>query len=610
MPSKIRVLDEQTINKIAAGEVIENPSSVVKELVENSMDAGATQICVEIKGGGRQLIRITDNGCGMNKDDALLCLERHATSKIREIEDIHSIYTMGFRGEAIPSIASISKFTLMTCPASEDGTMVIVDGGKIVQCCPIARSPGTTIEVKSLFFNVPVRRKFQKSPAYDSNEILKVLSNMALGNPTIKFELISDQKNLLMTRPDSVKSTSFLSSLSLRVEEILGSEFASATCPIEASQGEYSLQGFVGTPGYTRHNRTGQHLFINKRAVTSPLVSYAVRDGYGSALPSTRHPVYVLHLTIPGMLVDVNVHPQKREVRLRHEQSIKELIQQAVRNGLQKASSTTFETIELPKISLSDNSEPSSVPFSFNRKSDFFDRPFSEPERKAPQLSAIMPEVKKTSSSVPTTSQQLFSIPAVNSPKVIATMKHYILVEATGLRSCPFITGEGMCLIDQRMAHSRILFERLCQQKEGQKSLQTLLIPYTFETTPIESSLLETHLEELNSFGISIRQSGPHAFLVDAIPQIFGNTDVRLLITDIVNAVNENRGNETMQQEREKQIAIAASRATVSAQKRLTFEEAQTIVDQLMQCRSPFQCPFGKPTIIYIGYEELAKRFK
>lgn len=586
MASKIRVLDEQTINQIAAGEVIENPSSVVKELVENSIDAGATEICVEIKGGGRQLIRITDNGCGMNRDDALLCLERHATSKIRELEDIHSIYTMGFRGEAVPSIASISKFTLMTCPTSEnqEGTMVIVDGGKIIQCCPIARSQGTTIEVKSLFFNVPVRKKFQKSPAYDANEILKVISNMALGHPGIKFELISDQKSMILTHPDG--TCSFLDSLKLRIEEILGSEFSSAIYPIEIMEGDFHLQGFIGTPGYTRHNRTGQHLFINKRAVVSPLISFAVRDGYGTALLTNRHPVYVLHLTIPGKLVDVNVHPQKHEVRLRQEQVLKELIMKAVRNGLQQSGPTSLETIEFPQIDFIEKEEKI-----FNLKPDFFYRPFSEPERKPPQ------------------EQPLFSASVTSSPKVVMNMKHYIFVEATSLPNYPQILGEGFCVIDHRLAHARVIFEKL--SKDNTKlSLQTLLIPYTFEATPVETDLLQTHLESLNSLGISIRQSGPHAFLVDAIPQVFGNSDIRALITEVVNAINENNGTQVLQQEHQKRIALAASKAAISHQKRLTLEEAQSIVNQLMQCSTPYQCPLGKPTVVYIGYDELAKRFK
>src|ERR1700733_11151590 len=319
MPSRIGVLDEHTINQIAAGEVIENSASVVKELLENAIDAGSTEISVEIKAGGRQLIRVTDDGCGMCRDDAILCLERHATSKIRNLEDVYSIGTMGFRGEAIPSIASISKMTILTCEEEgKEGTLVMVDGGKIINCVSAARSRGTTIEIKSLFFNVPVRKKFQRSPTYDGIEILKVVSIQALAHPEIKFQLIHNQNHELSLM--SQTNEDFLSQLGGRVSSVVGSEFKAGLKTASFDKEKYHVQGFLGLPTYTRHNRTGQYLFINRRAVFSPFISYAVREGYGTSLATNRHPVYVLHLTLPGYLIDVNVHPQKREVRLHQEQ--------------------------------------------------------------------------------------------------------------------------------------------------------------------------------------------------------------------------------------------------------------------------------------------------
>nr|MBA2726763.1 DNA mismatch repair endonuclease MutL [Parachlamydiaceae bacterium] len=348
MSSKIRVLSDDTINKIAAGEVIENPSSVVKELTENSIDAGATEITIEIREGGRQLIRISDNGCGMNGDDALLCLERHATSKLKAVDDIEALVTMGFRGEAMPSIASISKFTLLTRlseTAIEDqpGTMVIVDGGKIVKCCPVECSKGTTIEVKSIFFNVPVRRKFQKSPSYDAAEICRIVTLLALANPEIKFQLISNQETIISA--PAFPKDSFQEALNERVQQILGNDFSRGLCPLTGMTGEYTLQGFLGLPASTKHNRTGQYLFINRRAVSSPLVSYAIREGYGTMLSTGRHPIYVLHLTMPGNLLDVNVHPQKREVRLRQEHVLKDLIIRSVSDSLQRGGAKAPMTI-------------------------------------------------------------------------------------------------------------------------------------------------------------------------------------------------------------------------------------------------------------------------
>lgn len=613
MVSRIRVLDEQTINQIAAGEVIENPASVVKELVENAIDALSTEICVEIKGGGRQLIRITDDGIGMNADDAVLCLERHATSKIKDVEDIHAILTMGFRGEAIPSIASISKFTLITCPRESKnhmGTMVIVDGGKIFQCAPAARSPGTTIEVKSLFFNVPVRKKFQRSPAYDANEIMKMLSNIALGHPEIKFQLISDQKTLLNTAADG---GDFIEFLGRRAEAILGDDFNSAKCIVDIKNEEYKLQGFIGSPSYSRHNRTGQYLFINKRAVVSPLISYAVRDAYATTLSSGRHPVFVLHLTMSGDLVDVNVHPQKREVRLRQEQALRELVMQGVRRALQKREGSfeierSFEPIELPTPPIEVASKESFLSRQFIEKPSSHSWGMDEKLKISP-LERPMP----VQTEAPREPSLLLGAVSKVTPKILTTIKQYILVDAETTGDLFYKQPrEGLCLIDQKAAHSRVIFEKLCQQKlkRNQLPVQSLLIPQTFDVTPVEAAQLLENLNNLNHMGIGIRRLGTCTFVIDAIPYFFGNADIQSLLTEMVHSIREFQDGDIVEKEREKLIAIAASRASVSNGKKMSLEEAQGLINQLILCEMPSQCPLGKPTWILIGQEELSKKFK
>lgn len=616
MPSKIHVLDEHTINKIAAGEVIENPASVVKELTENAIDAQSTDICIEIRGGGRQLIRITDNGSGMNQDDALLCLERHATSKIREMEDIYAIGTMGFRGEAVPSIAAISKFTLLTCDSENNqGTMVIVEGGKILQCCPVTHSKGTTIEVKTLFFNVPVRKKFQKSPAYDANEILNTISGIALGHPEIRFQLISDQKTILTTKASGEHS--FTGRLRDRIEDILGSEGLESICEVEAEQNGFCLQGFIGLPSHTRNNRTGQYLFINRRLVASHRISFFIRDGYGTTLSTGRHPVYVLHLTMPPALVDVNVHPQKREVRLRQEQVLKEMICQSISKALQSQGENRDNAFVLGPVflppfprKLENSFFPTSKPFieskqfidsePFNESKSLLESkpfnesiPFVEPVLKPYKNEAmILAEHKRDAI------QLLSKSPHSEIPRVLATFKHYIIVE-----------GENLCLIDQRAAHSRIIYEKLMQRDEKHPT-QPLLITYSFETTPIESALLLEHLESLNQLGIIIHQTGSNAFVVDAIPHFFGNIHLNELVDQIIQDLREHQSMRGMVQEQNKKIAIAASRAAISHKTRLSIEEAQSLVNQLMRSSTPYQCPFGKPVMIYFTYEEMEKRFQ
>jgi len=590
MATKIRVLNDLTINKIAAGEVIENPSSVVKELVENAIDAGATNICIEISGGGRQLIRISDNGSGMGPDDALLCLERHATSKIRDVEDIHELMSMGFRGEAVPSIASISKFTLLTCPQEENGkgTMILVDGGKIISCSPAVRSPGTTIEVKSLFFNVPVRKKFQKSPNHDSNEILKMVSLLALGHPDIHFELISDQKTALNTMPAS--DTTFETLLAARIESILGADFLSLLLSVSITKGDCAVTGFVGVPSHHRQNRTGQYLFINKRGVVSPLVSFAVREGYGPTLPPQRHPIFVLHLTIPGTLVDVNVHPQKREVRLRQEHLIKDLLKQAVQQALQKSPPSSAPAASMPWDDF-----PEQTPFEpFATTQPQFTVPISDEHIPSFIPSAPPPTPKQ---------QELFIPPEKPSraiPRVIATMNRYILVEASS----------GLSLIDQTAAHRRILYEKIMQRlacsDTHQKEIQQLLIPITIDLPNLEAGLMRSHLETLQQMGFGIREFGPQTFVIDAIPPYFSYADLSNALLDILHDIDRREDSQHLEREREKQIAMAASRASIESNKRLTHEEAQKLVYQLLECDLPFQCPQGNPTIVHLDQEDLA----
>lgn len=567
MKSKIRVLSEQTINQIAAGEVIENPASVVKELVENSIDAGATEIYVEITGGGRQLIRITDNGSGMNADDAVLCLERHATSKIRATDDIHHILSMGFRGEAIPSIASISKFMIITCPENAtEGTMVVVDGGKLIQCCPAARSQGTTIEVKQLFFNVPVRKKFQRSPAYDQNEILKMLTIIALGHPNIKFQLLANHDTLLNTTQADLPN---------RVSAVLGQEFTDSCASIDIQEGNFHLKGLIGLPGFTRHNRTGQYLFINNRPVQSPLISYAIRDGYGTALPTTRHPIYVLHLSVPSELVDVNVHPQKKEVRLRQEQELKEFLIKAIEQNLHVEKDT------MPVYAFQDISFAS-------EEAVVTQKPVFEYHFPKQSYSSPAPMVAEA--------PVLFDVaPAKPVTKILSTIPNYILIERYN----------GFAIVDQRAAHARVIFEKMTAEKSSVS--QMLLIPHMLQTTPIETNLIKENLAFIESMGIRINESGPNVFMIEAVPHFLSDANLNDLFGDMLTGMQDNKW---VEKERLKQMATLASRSAMPHNKRLNVMEAQALVNQLMDCEQSAICPKGKSTIVYLAQDELSKLFQ
>lgn len=593
MPSKIRVLDEETINKIAAGEVIENPSSVVKELVDNSIDSDATEITIEIRAGGRELIRISDNGCGMSSDDAILSLERHATSKIKSVEDIQEIVSMGFRGEAIPSIAAISKFMLLTCNEkdSNQGSLVIVEGGRIKKTCNAARSRGTTIEVKSLFYNVPVRRKFQRSPSYDASEILKMLTKLSLANPQISFELIHNQKQLLSTKKDQNKS--FCDQLNTRITELLGNEYRDQCCYIETVHEGIEVKGYIGLPSHTRHNRTGQYIFLNGRPVFSPLIHNAVRDGYSTTLPTNRHPLFVIHIKMEGSLVDINVHPQKKEVRIRQESTLRQAIIKAVDQALRHKAVVGTSPLNPSSLTVTPAFScptPSFLKETTEKPSTYIPYHFIEVEEKI-EKTQEQPDffVSETSDTYQAT------------PKLISTLPGYILCE-------PF--GDTLLqLIDQKAAHSRIIYEEL--KKKKQKSpiaVQQLLVPHTMEATKEEAALLLLHLETLNDFGIAIKEFGKQSFVIDAIPSSWGSLDIEKFCEEVLNNLEEN-GTAERKEEFKKHLAANAGQSSLSSKKKLSVCEATTLIEQLYKCDHPFQSPNGKKTVRTFERKDFEKFF-
>ena len=583
---KIHILPDHIINKIAAGEVIENPSSVIKELVDNSLDAGATEIVIEINEGGRQLIRISDNGCGMSKDDALLCLERHATSKIKDYEDLEEVVTMGFRGEAVPSIASVSKFTLITCLKDfKEGTMILVEGGKLLKVMPAARSQGTTIEVKTLFYNVPVRRKFQKSPSYDVSEIIKMVSLLALANPKKKIKLVSDQKIVIDSQAGSLKE---------RMVDVLGADFVAGTVMIDHHEKDIHIQGFVGIPSYTRNNRTGQYLFVNQRPVLSPLVSMAVRDGYGHALPMQRYPVFVLHMSIPGTFVDVNVHPQKKEVRFRQEQELRQLICYAValtlqRTEIQPLNGSYEETKPTIRPAFNIEEIPYKPSFTVDRTDIVDHKTLLQPK---PDIFDSTP--KKTN-------------PAPLAPRVMGTMPGYIMLE--GLGTSGLFEKEGMYIVDQRRAHFRILYETFLKNKEASE-VQTLLIPEMLELTAWESSMLHQVMDTFRQIGIQIQEFGKNTFVIHGFPRSLSGQDIPALVRSVLEDLKQYEESSELSLALSKPVVSVALKGALSMTKRLGIEEAQKLVSQLVQCDTPYLCPQGKHTIVHLSQNELAKQFQ
>ena len=546
MPSIIKRLDAHTINKIAAGEVIENPASVVKELVENSIDAKAKKIIVEIITGGRKLIRVTDDGMGMSQEDALLCLERHATSKIREMEDIFTLSTMGFRGEAIPSIASISKLTLHTSNG-EQAMLLITEGGEIQSQSSAARDKGTTFAINDLFFNVPVRKKFQRSPSYDTQQISRVLTLQALAHPEICFQLLADGKLLLKTSYGTEES--FIDLFKQRIGEMFGDDLSKKLLKIQAE----GLQGWICPPSLHRHNRTGHHLFINRRPVFSPFVSAILRESFGTTLPTGRYPLFFLHLDLAGDLVDVNVHPQKKEVRLREQERLKKLLFCGVDSAL------------FPKT-------PSPA-FSFTPTAKW------EP----------VESFKYTKTQAPMERQEMFAFTPLERSthqKVLAAIPNYILLqEETG----------GLILVDQRAAHMRVLYEKHLQQGARMET-QTLTVPYTIELLPQEADLIRERIPCFLAIGLDLQEFGQNSFILHSRPSFLTKKDPETLLREMVSLLQDQEDAALCKQEKEKQVARAAALMRLAKNKVLSLFEAEALVRDLFSCKQKEICPFGKAT--------------
>ncbi len=599
--NKIRVLTEHTANKIAAGEVVERPASVVKELVENCLDAGATEILVEVKSGGKSLVRVSDNGTGMGRDDAILCLERHSTSKIREAKDLDDIRTMGFRGEAIPSIASISRFSVTTCAKGETvGTFVKVEGGKTVNVVDVGRSPGTTVEVKNLFFNVPARRKFLRSVEREMAEISRVMDNYALANPQVHFQLMHNDKTVLLA-PATEK-------MGDRVIAVFGRQFLNQLLPVGFDGKRLNMTGYVGNPGLTRSSRSHQFLFVNKRPIVSTGIGYAVTVAYSGMLMKGRYPVFILFLEITPGGIDVNVHPTKREIRLRNEWDVKEEVTEAIRSVLAKMDLTPELRESIPET------KPRIEKTEFEEKLSSVEQSFFVPGRPLPgKLTSSdhrMPvkaalEANRGDDGVESGEEEAVVDHTASERKPLnlrllgQLMKSYLLAEDEG----------GLVLIDQHAAHERVLYERLSRVLEsGVVESQNMLVPATVELTASEAMIIETDLDVLQRLGFGLRQFGRNTFIIEALPDYVGVKNQEKVIRDILDQLKQDRA--ARPSEREQAVQYAVCRAAVKAHDSLTEKEALGLIQELRDCEIPYTCPHGRPTMIRMSLREIERQFR
>ena len=621
----IRILSDRVANQIAAGEVIERPAAVVKELVENSLDAGATRIEVEFRHGGRSLIRVEDNGSGMSKDEALLSLERHATSKLIETSDLDRLHTFGFRGEAVPSIASVSHFELQTRPAAAAiGTEVVINGGKLVHIRECGIAPGTRITVSHLFNSVPARRKFLKTDATESAHIIQTVRLYALASPQTAFTLVEDGRVLFQSP--------VCSTLLERVGEIFGRQMTADLLAVEMREQGVALGGLIGKPGVNRSTRHELLMFVNRRPVDSRTLNYALIESYATSLPKGRYPVAVLFLDLDPALVDVNVHPAKREVRFRSEGAVRGFVIRAVLQRLRefgapapvvavegRAASSFAAGSNGPVVAgafppFANHSAPT-VPLPDQPSAA---RVMAQPIR---SFAALPP--RTGDSAAPVFGSAGFQLPPTASiqsaPDVIAPGVSSPAARLGGWRFLDVAHGDyamfeapgGIVVLDRRSAHERVWFERLqVQFAKGEVASQRLLFALPVELDAIASALLIDHLKFLQAHGLEVAEFGRNFFRIEAVPSWLVPEEAELFLRDVIGLMREGRLDLKKADLAHEELARLAAQKAVRLPARVNEAEAMALLTQLFACAQPHTSPAGRPTHFELSRGELARRFQ
>jgi len=602
--SRIRILPEILSNKIAAGEVVERPASVVKELVENALDAGSSRITIEIKNGGRSLIQVADNGTGMNRDDALLSLERYATSKISNDQDLFAIRTLGFRGEALPSIAAVSRFSLVTRDAASDtGTQIHVTGGRIDRVSDLGTPVGTLITVKQLFFNTPARRKFLKTVNTEMGHIADGISATAMAHPEVRIQLRHNEKIL--------KDWPAVADPIDRVADIMGRDAKHRLFPVAAQNDRIKLSGWIGSPDIFRSTVRGIHLFVNGRTVRDRVIRHALFSGYAGRLMKGRYPLAVLLVDVPYDEVDVNVHPTKHEVRFVRQRAVHDLVTTAVTETLKQREKPAWQPnrYRFKQDTVAETTTVYEPAQPAEKPSGHFASPPSS--RSVPIIDAFDPP----DSSLPRENKPTHPERPQPAPLLKENIAHrlriigqfhgtYILCE-----SRPEL-GAGLIIIDQHAAHERIMFEDLKKRYHtGRGPVQRLLVPENIELNFTEAGILNRIRPELTRLGLEIDPFGQNTFVVKAIPALLGGGEMAPLIREILEKTAQTGHGPGLEQSLDDCLILMACHGALRARQRLTEAEQQTLLDQLMVCDNPAHCPHGRPTWIRWSLKSLEKSF-
>ncbi len=605
----IKLLDTNTINKIAAGEVVERPASCVKELIENSIDAGARRIEIEIQNGGKALIRVTDNGAGMSREDAALSVRRHATSKLKTADDLNHISTLGFRGEALPTIAAVSKFTLQTrCAQDELGTKITVSGGKVLDTHEVGCKVGTTVLVEDLFFNTPARLKFLKATPTEANRIHDFIVKLALSRPDVAFRFINGNRNALVT-PGNGKLIDALSS-------IYGTELTDSLLTLKRDTDDLKLVGFVTKPNILKSYRSWQTFIINGRVVESRTIAKAVDEAYKSLIPKSGFPLAVIKLDVPQTSIDVNVHPQKIEIKFEDEGKIFKTVWNSVREAVEGTQADGEH--DLTEVAAA----PNTPHFEQLTLGDEFEEPTPKKisERKKNPRDDF--DFEKVLTTVAESRRE--SVPAKNSntvadakppEKISPPVENPALeLEPIGqVARCYIVaqTGDDLYIVDQHAAHERILFDRLSSYAEKIPA-QGLLIHRVLKFDEREAELIEKNLAVFAALGFTMEPSGSNEFRLTEVPLDAADTDEENLLREIVSEIFDglNDSDDLAKKIRRTVLATTACKAAIKSGQELNLRQMQILLNDLSKTAHPHTCPHGRPTIIKFSGNDLAKMFK
>lgn len=607
---KIRILPEILANKIAAGEVVERPASVVKELVENALDAQSTRILIDIERGGRSLVRVADNGHGMGHDDALLALERFATSKIRNDQELFAIQTLGFRGEALPSIAAVSKMTLISRPeAADSGVEVRIEGGKIAQVAEAGAPKGTMVSVAQLFFNTPARRKFLKTVNTEMGHIADVVAGMALGRPGVHFHLTHNGK--------PVKQWPKTGDAAQRAAGVFGQISGRELIALDARHGDLAIGGYLAPARQARKTSRGIYLYVNGRRVRDRVVQHALFEGYGGRLMKGQFPLAVLFIVLPFDRVDVNVHPTKHEIRFADQQQVHQAVRSEVAAALSRADRKLWavETTANDGEAVADPAAAYGVPDRRRPLPEKDSRPFVHQRASAPDMPADPPVGSESpAATIPRVSLVPEAPPLAEPPEQsgLWSSARFAQLAVIGQFHGTYIicqNEQGLILIDQHAAHERIVYEEL-KQRAGRVDSQRMLMPETVELGFAEAQLLEQLVPRLNEMGLELEPFGGNTFVIKAVPAVLDDRDLAGVVVEIADRASAIGMAAGLDKILDECRMVMACHNAVRARHRLSHEQIEQMLVRLDQCDNPSHCPHGRPTWIQWTVKDLEKAFK